>query len=108
MGGMHFVIWPFSSVDGGWSGIGKSIFERALEICQQWPFSGFDHEQEFFAAELDGLGAANLRQPERFLLDGQLFVVERATRQGCQVIRALDGVVAVEKEWISGTHDRLC
>ena len=52
------------------------------------------HEQEFFAAELDRLGAANLGQPERFLLDGQLFKVERATRQGCQVIRALDGVVA--------------
>ena len=56
------------------------------------------HEQEFFAAKLDGLGAANLGQPQSFLLDGQLFVIEHATRQGCQVIRALDGVVAAEKE----------
>ncbi len=60
-------------------------------------FRAIGHEQEFFAAERNCLGAANLGQSQRFLLDGQLFVVECATRQGCQVIRALDGVVAGEE-----------
>jgi len=59
------------------------------------------HEQEFFAAQLYCLGAANLGESQRFLLDGQFFEVERATGQCSQVIRTLDSVVAVEKKgWL--------
>ena len=61
-------------------------------------FRAIGHEQEFFVAERDGLGAANLGESQHFLLDGQFFEVERTTRQGCQVVGALDGVMTVEKE----------
>lgn len=51
-------------------------------------------EQKFFAAEGDCFWVADLRQFERFLLSGELFKIEDAIRQGREVVRALNGVVA--------------
>lgn len=78
--------------------LGRIYDPLAQQHCAVAALRAVGHQQELFALELDGLGAADLRQPERFLLDGQPFIVECATRQGCQVVRALDGVVAGEKE----------
>lgn len=53
-------------------------------------------QQKFLATKPDHQGATNLGLAQGFFLDGQLLVVERTLWQWREVIRALNGVVAVK------------
>lgn len=55
-------------------------------------------QHELFAAEFDCLRVVGFGLAKRLFLNGQTLVIEQAAHFGREVIRALDGVMAGEKE----------